>query len=184
MRRAHLSTARARRALIVGAGPGGIAAAGVFARSGYAVSWIDPSFDGGALSQYSSVPANTKVDLLQEQLQFFMPAVTRGCSPYRFGSSSAISVMCCIFTFTMALVRSFVTYSFCSSCDWYSCVRCRLGSQWFRDFAILSFTQVLALCRNENRFFCKVQSENGAHALTVSSRISLSDMLLSDVFQD
>ena len=109
----------ARRALIVGAGPGGIAAAGVFARSGYAVSWIDPSFDGGALSQYSSVPANTKVDLLQEQLQFFMPAVTRGCSPYRFGSSSAISVMCCIFTFTMALVRSFVTYSFCSSCDWY-----------------------------------------------------------------
>jgi len=78
MRRAHLSTVRARRALVVGAGPRGIAAAGVFARSGYAVSWIDPSFDGGALSQYSTVPANTKVDLLQEQLQFFMPAVGFG----------------------------------------------------------------------------------------------------------
>ena len=85
MRRAHLSTARARRALVVGAGPGGIAAAGVFARSGYSVSWIDPSFrrtssgrGGGALSQYSTVPANTKVDLLQEQLQFFMPAVGFG----------------------------------------------------------------------------------------------------------
>ena len=78
MRRAQLSTARARRALVVGAGPGGIAAAGVFARSGYAVSWVDPSFDGGALAQYSTVPANTKVDLLQEQLQFFMPAVGFG----------------------------------------------------------------------------------------------------------
>ena len=78
MRRALLSIARARRALVVGAGPGGIAAAGVFARSGYGVSWVDPSFDGGALSQYSTVPANTKVDLLQEQLQFFMPAVGFG----------------------------------------------------------------------------------------------------------
>jgi hypothetical protein len=52
-------------ALVIGAGPGGIATVGHLLARRSSVLWVDgDGFSGGALARYRKVPANTKVDIL------------------------------------------------------------------------------------------------------------------------
>ena len=60
-------------AVVVGAGVGGVAAAGALAAAGVRVTWIDPSFTAGAFANYRDVPANTKVSLLVPHFEALVP---------------------------------------------------------------------------------------------------------------
>lgn len=52
-------------ALVVGAGPAGVAAVGCLLARRKRVLWVDDTgFNGGAMARYRDVPANTKVDVL------------------------------------------------------------------------------------------------------------------------
>lgn len=67
------------QAIVVGAGPAGIATVGALAARRLRVLWIDPAFRAGALDRYSAVPANTKLDVLVPGLLDYIPqGVPRG----------------------------------------------------------------------------------------------------------
>ena len=67
LRTLRRTATRLADALVVGAGPAGIAAVGCLINAGLRVSWVDDGrFEGGALARYRDVPANTKVDVLQD----------------------------------------------------------------------------------------------------------------------
>ena len=56
---------RTADAIVVGAGPAGVAAVGRLLAHNLRVTWIDDGdFSAGALARYRDVPANTKVDVL------------------------------------------------------------------------------------------------------------------------
>jgi hypothetical protein len=63
-------------ALVVGAGPAGIAAVGHLVAKRLSVCWIDQTFRAGALARYAAVPANTKLDVLIPALQALRPRGT------------------------------------------------------------------------------------------------------------
>ena len=62
----RLSTSPARAdAIVIGAGPAGIASVGHLISHDLRVLWVDDDgFGGGAIKRYRDVPANTKVDVL------------------------------------------------------------------------------------------------------------------------
>ena len=59
--------------LVVGAGPGGIAAVLALQQQKRTVIWVDPEFQSGRLSRYLTVPCNTKVDILAGESNFQHP---------------------------------------------------------------------------------------------------------------
>ena len=67
-------------AIVVGAGPAGIAAVGALAARKLRVHWVDRAFRVGALARYASVPANTKLDVLMAGLENFVPQVAQASS--------------------------------------------------------------------------------------------------------
>ena len=64
---------KAADAVVVGAGPAGIAAVSQLVARRLRVHWIDRAFRSGAMARYSAVPANTKLDVLLPGLALFLP---------------------------------------------------------------------------------------------------------------
>ena len=65
--------ATGRTVVVVGAGVGGVAAAGALSAAGVKVTWIDPTFTAGAFARYRDVPANTKISLLAPHFENLVP---------------------------------------------------------------------------------------------------------------
>ena len=59
------------KATVIGSGPSGIAIIGqLISRNIFPILWIDPNFDGGKMSSYRKVPANTRASFFINFIYF------------------------------------------------------------------------------------------------------------------
>ncbi|KAJ5782830.1 FAD-dependent pyridine nucleotide-disulfide oxidoreductase [Penicillium paradoxum] len=102
-------------AVVVGAGPAGVAVMGnLLERQLGTIAWIDPSFEAGRVhSKYREVPSNTKVSLFQafsKATQPFQKVIDNTKSPNAFSTLAKLDQeSTCSLGFAADMVRSLTT---------------------------------------------------------------------------